>query len=428
MNPIANDPKQLIALLNRMFRAAVDSAQPGNNIAHYLPQRPSGRTIVIGAGKASAAMAKAVEQVWTTGLSGLIITPHGEHPACSQIEIVQASHPVPDVAGIEAAQRILNMMSNLNEDDLVLSLISGGGSSLLTLPGQGISLDDKQRINSALLKSGAAIDEMNCVRKCLSAVKGGRLAAAAYPAKVVTLAISDVPGDDPSVIASGPTVLNNSTREQAQAIINRYKISLPDNVHALLNSDAASTPNANDIRMANLETKVICKPQQSLEAAAIVAKQAGLHPVILGDAIEGEAREVGKVMASIAKQVDKHNQPIKKPAVLISGGETTVTVRTKGGRGGRNAEFLLGFAEASNGWANFYALAADTDGIDGTENNAGVVWSPEVAGKAAELNLKPSTYLDNNDAWSFFNAVDALVTTGPTNTNVNDFRAIIIVE
>jgi len=415
-------------ILNNMFLAAVESAQPKNNIASYLPERPSGRTYIVGAGKASAAMAKAVEQIWVDDISGLIITPYGEHPTCQQIEIVQASHPVPDAAGEAAAQRMLDMVSNLSPNDLVLSLISGGGSSLLSLPGPGISLSDKQQISAALLKSGAAIDEMNCVRKCLSAIKGGRLAAAAYPAKVVTLAISDVPGDDPSVIASGPTALNNTTREQAQAIIDRYKISLPDNVKALLSSEAASTPHSTDERMSTLETHVICRPQQSLEAAAKVAKLAGFHPMILGDAIEGEAREVGKIMAGIAKQVDKHNQPIKKPAVLISGGETTVTVRTKGGRGGRNAEFLLGFAEASLGWNNFYAIAADTDGIDGTEDNAGAVWSPEIAANAAKVNLKMSTYLDNNDAWSFFDAANGIVTTGPTNTNVNDFRAIIIVE
>lgn len=423
---MVSDPTELMALLNNMFKAAVDAALPEKNIAGFLPEKPPGKIIVIGAGKASAAMAKAVEQIWTDGLSGLIVTPHGEHPLCSQIEIVQASHPVPDAAGEAAANRILTMVSNLNENDLVLSLMSGGGSALLSLPGKGITLADKQQINLALLKSGAAIDEMNCVRKHLSAIKGGRLAAAAYPAKVVTLAISDVPGDDPSVIASGPTALNSSTREQALAILNRYKITLPENVEKLLNNDSASTPNANDERMASIETHVICKPQQSLEAAVAIAKQAGLNPLILGDAIEGEAREVGKVMAGIAKQVDRYNQPVAKPAVLISGGETTVTIKAKGGRGGRNAEFLLGFAEAAAGHNNFYAIAADTDGIDGTEENAGVAWSPIVAANATRLSLKVSDYLDRNDAWSYFNAADGLINTGPTHTNVNDFRAVII--
>jgi len=427
MNTNSGDHLQLIALLNDMFDAAVDAALPDNNIAGFLPQKPVGRTIVIGAGKATAAMARAVEQNWTSGISGLIIVPHGDHPQCKQIEIAQASHPVPDAAGEAAAKRMLNMVSNLSEDDLVLSLISGGGSALLSLPGAGITLADKQQINTALLKSGAAIDEMNCVRKHLSALKGGRLAAAAYPARVVTLAISDVPGDDPAVIASGPTVLNTSTREQALSIIDRYKIALPESVEKLLNSDNASTPDVNDVRMSKVETHVICKPQQSLEAAATIAEAAGLHPLILGDAIEGEACEVGKVMAGIAKQVLKYDQPVKKPAVLISGGETTVTIKSKGGRGGRNAEFLLGFADAAAECNHFYALSADTDGIDGTEDNAGVIWSPTIAKKAQSLGLKQSTYLDNNDAWSFFNAANGLVMRGPTRTNVNDFRAIIIV-
>lgn len=427
MNTNSGDQTHLMALLNDMFDAAVDAALPDNKIGGYLPQKPDGRTIIIGAGKATAAMARAVEQIWPSGISGLIIVPHGDHPKCSQIEIVQASHPVPDAAGEAAAKRMLDMVSNLNENDLVLSLISGGGSALLSLPGEGITLADKQQINTALLKSGAAIDEMNCVRKHLSAIKGGRLAAAAYPARVVTLAISDVPGDDPAVIASGPTVLNTSTREQALGIIDRYKIALPESVEKLLNSDNASTPDVNDVRMSKIETHVICKPQQSLEAAAKVAEAAGLHPLILGDAIEGEACEVGKVIAGIAKQVLKYDQPVKKPAVLISGGETTVTIKSKGGRGGRNAEFLLGFAEAAADCDNFYALSADTDGIDGTEQNAGVIWSPGVAKKAQSLDLKPSAYLDNNDAWSFFDAANGLVTRGPTHTNVNDFRAIIIV-
>ncbi len=414
--------------LKDMFSSAVDAALPDKNLVRYLPSRPSGRTIVVGAGKASAAMGQCVEKHWPEKLSGLIVVPYGEHPACNDIEIVQASHPVPDEAAEQAASRIVDLVSNLGENDLVLSLISGGGSSLLSLPGRGISLDDKKQVNAALLKSGAAIDEMNCVRKHLSAIKGGRLAAAAYPAKVVTLAISDVPGDDPSIIASGPTALNNSTREEALAIVERYNIKLPENVKALLNSEHAATPAKDDVRMSTLQTQVICKPQQSLEAAAKVAKQAGLNPLIIGDAIEGEAREVGKVMAGIAKQVLKHDQPIKKPAVLISGGETTVTVKAKGGRGGRNAEFLLGFAEATAGMKNFCAIAADTDGIDGTENNAGMIWTPELAAEAAEKGLKMSSYLDRNDAWSFFNAIDALITTGPTHTNVNDFRAIIITD
>jgi len=420
-------PNSPIQLLTGLFDVAVQAALPAHNIEAFLPEKPKGRAMVVGAGKASAAMAQAVESYWDCISAGLIVVPHGPHPACEQIEIVQARHPVPDAAGEVAAQRMLDLVSELGEDDLVLSLISGGGSALLSLPGMGISLADKQQVNEALLKSGAAIDEMNCVRKHLSGIKGGRLAAAAYPAQMVTLAISDVPGDDMSVIASGPTVPNNSTREQALSIIERYNISLPDNVHKLLTSSAADTPLDTDISMSRLSSHLICKPQQSLESAAAHARKQGINALILGDAIEGEAREVGKVMAGIAKQVHQYDQPIKKPALLISGGETTVTVRKKGGRGGRNAEFLLGFAEAVAGYNNIFALAADTDGIDGTEDNAGVMWSPEIARRASEQELKISTYLDNNDAWSFFNAAGGLITIGATHTNVNDFRAILII-
>lgn len=424
MNPTPNQtPSQL---LSKLFDIAVHAALPQHTIGAFLPKKPKGRMVVIGAGKASAAMAQAVELQMNCELSGIVVVPHGPFPACERIEIVQARHPVPDQAGELAARRILELVSELGADDLALCLISGGGSALLSLPGQGISLADKQQINSTLLKSGAAIDEMNCVRKHLSAIKGGRLAAAAYPAQIVTLAISDVPGDDLSVIASGPTVPNSSTREQALDIINRYSIELPENVRALLMSTAADTPAAADVSMSSASAHLICKPQQSLEAAAAFAKEQGINTVILGDSIEGEAREVGKVMAGIAKQVNKYNQPIEKPALLISGGETTVTVRNKAGRGGRNAEFLLGFAEAISGYSNIYALAADTDGIDGTEANAGVMWNPDVAQRAAESELKIAEYLDNNDAWSFFNAANGLVTTGATYTNVNDFRAILI--
>ncbi|MCL4126061.1 UNVERIFIED_CONTAM: hypothetical protein GTU68_017400 [Idotea baltica] len=413
-------------VLNKLFDAAVTAALPEHHIVDYLPAKPLGRTLVVGAGKASAAMAKALESHWQGDLTGLVVVPHGPHPICQSIEIGQANHPVPDEAGEAYSKRILHMVSNLDATDLVISLISGGGSSLLSLPGMGISLADKQAVNVALLKSGAAIDEMNCVRKHLSAIKGGRLAAAAYPASMVTLAVSDVPGDDLSIIASGPTVPNATTREHALKIIERYNIALPENVAQLLNSDAANTPTVSDKNMSKATAHLICKPQQSLEAAAKHAQELGLHPIILGDAIEGEAREVGKVMAGIALQVSKYDQPVKKPAVLISGGETTVTVRKKGGRGGRNAEFLLGFVESAQTLNNLYAIAADTDGIDGTEDNAGVIWNREVAQAATEQGLNSSTYLDNNDAWSFFNAANGLVMRGPTHTNVNDFRAIII--
>ncbi len=413
-------------LLKDMFTAAVDAALPEKNINQYIPDIPKGTTVVIGAGKASVAMARALEDLWPETLNGLIVTPHGTNLICQNIDVIEASHPVPDAAGANASKRILDLVSNLTADDLVISLISGGGSALLSYPGQGISLEDKQAINQALLKSGAAIDEMNCVRKHLSGIKGGRLAHAAYPAKVVTLAISDVPGDDPSTIASGPTVVNTTTREQAQDIIKRYNITLPDNVNALLNSEHARTPDPTNPSMTSLTTHVICKPQQSLEAAAKVASNAGYNVLILGDAIEGEAREVGKVMAGIAKQVHQYNQPVAAPAVLISGGETTVTIKAKGGRGGRNAECLLGFAEAVVDYDNISGICCDTDGIDGTENNAGVIWSADVYKKAKAQSLKIAPYLDANNAWEFFDKTDALITTGPTHTNVNDFRAVLI--
>ncbi len=413
-------------LLADLFQVAVEAALPHRNISAFLPAPPSGKTIVIGAGKASAAMAHAVEEHWSGELRGLVVVPHGPAPVTKHIELCYASHPVPDDASLLAATRILELVSQSNEDDLVLCLISGGGSSLLSLPGDGISLSDKQSVNTALLKSGAAIDEMNCVRKHLSGIKGGRLAAAAYPAKVVTLAISDVPGDDLSTIASGPTVPDSTTREQALDIVQRYNIDLPANVKNLLQSSAADTPTIDDIRMSTLSTHLISKPQQSLEAAAQLARERGWHPIILGDSIEGEAREVGKVIAAIAKQIDQYDQPVRKPAVLLSGGETTVTVRKKGGRGGRNAEFLLGFAQAVQGANNIFAIAADTDGIDGTEDNAGVLWTPDIAQQAKAQSMKITDYLDNNDAWTFFSALNGLVMSGATHTNVNDFRAVLI--
>ena len=421
----AEDSKQA-RLLAELFQCAVNAALPMSNMAGFLPDAPAGKTVVVGAGKASAAMAEALEAHWHGALSGLVVVPHGPCPSTKHIQICHANHPVPDAASQLAADKMLELVSELNSDDLVLCLMSGGGSSLLSKPGEGITLDDKQAVNQALLKCGAAIDEMNCVRKHLSGIKGGRLAAAAYPASIVTLAISDVPGDDLSIIASGPTVPNNTTRDQALEIVKRYKIQLPDNVMALLSSDAADTPLSSDKEMARVKSHLICKPQQSLEAAAELAKANGLNPIILGDAIEGEAREVGKVMAGIAKQIDQYNQPIPKPALILSGGETTVTVRSKGGRGGRNAEFLLGFAEAMHGYTNIYALAADTDGIDGTENNAGVMWTPEIAQRASDQSLNVATFLDNNDAWRFFDAANGLLISGATHTNVNDFRAILV--
>jgi hydroxypyruvate reductase len=416
-------PKQL---LRQMFDAAVARAMPDKCVPPFLPKPPKGRTIVVGAGKASASMAKAVEDHWLGGeLSGLIVTRYGHRVPCKQIEIVEAAHPVPDLAGREAAERILRMVQGLTADDLVLCLISGGGSALLTLPAPGLTLQDKQAINRALLKSGANIAEMNCVRKHLSAIKGGRLAAACSPAQVVTLTISDVPGDDPAVIASGPTVPDRTTFADAMQILEKYAIREP--VAALDHIRAArdETPKPGDPRLAGAQTHLIAAPQESLEAAAAVARSAGFTPLILGDSLEGEARDVALVHAGIARQVLKHGQPCPAPCVLLSGGETTVTVRGKG-RGGRNVEFLLALAVALGGEPGVYAMAGDTDGVDGTEDNAGALLTPDSLARAAARNVDAKRYLADNDGYSFFSALGDLIVTGPTLTNVNDFRAIVI--
>ena len=370
-------------------------------------------------------MAKAVEDHWSGDLTGLVVTRYGHHAPCKRIEVVEASHPVPDIAGREAAERVLNMAKGLTEDDLVLCLISGGGSALLSLPAPGLTLQDKQAMSRALLKSGANISEMNCVRKHLSAIKGGRLAAACHPAKVVTLTISDVPGDDPAVIASGPTVPDRTTFADAFAILQKYHITEPVSAVEHLRAARDETPKPGDPRLAKIETHLIAAPQESLVAAAEVARAAGIMPVILGDSLEGESRDVALVHAGIASQVARHGQPAPPPCVLLSGGETTVTVRGKG-RGGRNVEFLLALTVALNGHANIFALAGDTDGVDGTEDNAGALVAPDTLARAAKLGLDAKSYLADNDGYSFFSAIGDLVVTGPTLTNVNDFRAILI--
>jgi hydroxypyruvate reductase len=408
-----------------MLEAAIASAQPALCVPPHLPKRPKGRTIVVGGGKASAAMARAVEAAWDGPLEGLVVTQHGYRVACDRIEIVEASHPVPDTAGEAAARRILDLASSAGPDDLVLCLISGGGSALMPLPAAGLTLTDKQAVNRALLRSGATIGEMNCVRKHLSAIKGGRLAAAAAPAEVVTLLISDVPGDSPAVIASGPTVPDPTTFADARAILEKYAIAEPDAAVAHLRAAGEETPKPGDPRLAGGETILVATPQMALEAAASVARRRGVTPVILGDAVEGEAREVAKVHAAIARQVARRGQPSPPPAVLLSGGETTVTVRGKG-RGGRNAEFLLALAVALDGAPGIFALAADTDGIDGTEDNAGAVIAPDSLARAAAAGLNAKALLADNDGYGFFAALDDLVITGPTLTNVNDFRAILI--
>ena len=412
-------------LLERMFTAAVNAAQPGHCIPRFLPPPPTGRTIVIGAGKASAAMAQALERNWPGELSGLVVTRYGYAVPCERIEIVEAAHPVPDAAGREAAARLLEVVRGLSADDLVICLISGGGSSLLPLPGEGVSLEDKQAINRALLKSGATISEMNCVRRHLSAIKGGRLAAACYPARVVNLLISDVPGDNPMDIASGPTVGDPTTCADALEIVRRFQIELPAGARKLLESGAGETVKPGDPRLARVDTRLIATPQMALEAAAKVAALAGFTPVLLGDSIEGEASDVGKVMAGIARQVGTHRQPVAPPCVLLSGGETTVTVKGNG-RGGRNVEFLLSLAVALDGMPNIHAVAGDTDGVDGQEEIAGAFVSPDTLARAWAQGIRPRDSLENNDGHGFFEALGDSLITGPTLTNVNDFRAILI--
>jgi glycerate 2-kinase len=413
------------ALLQSMFAAAIAAAQPSHCIAAHLPATPKGRLIVIGAGKASAEMARAVEQHWTGSLEGLVVTRYGYAVPCQHIEIVEAAHPVPDQAGLIVARRILNKVQGLSADDTVLCLISGGGSSLLPLPLDGITLEDKQAVNRELLKSGASISEMNCVRRHLSAIKGGRLAAACYPAKVVTLLISDVPGDQACDIASGPTVGDASSCADALAIVKRYGIDLPDNVREVLASGRGESVKPDDARLERIETHMIATPQMALEAAAQVAEAAGFSAYILGDSVEGEARDVGKVMAAMAIQVARRGQPFHTPCVLLSGGETTVTIRGDG-RGGRNVEFLLSLGVALQGEPGIHALAGDTDGVDGIEEIAGAYLSPDTLERAWARGIKPKDSLDRNDGHGFFQALGDSVVTGPTLTNVNDFRAILI--
>ena len=424
--------------LRHLYDVAVRNALPIEGLARHLPKPPKGRTLVLGAGKAGGSMAQALEALWPQDapLSGLVVTRYAHIPPrpeglAQRLEVVEAAHPVPDAAGLAAAERILALTEGLTADDLVICLISGGGSSLLTLPAEGIDLAEKQRINKALLESGAAIGEMNCVRKHLSRIKGGRLAAACHPAKVVTLTISDVPGDDPSVIASGPTVPDASTCADALAILDRYQIGIPESVRAALQAGELETPKPGDARFEGHEVHLIATPQQSLEAAAAAARAAGIAVHVLSDEMEGESREVGKVHAALARAVARHDQPFARPCVILSGGETTVTIRPRQpgaakGRGGRAGEFCLGLAQALQGQEKVWALAADTDGIDGVEDNAGARVSPCTLKRAAEQNLRISDHLDRNDAYGYFSALGDLVITGPTHTNVNDFRAILI--
>ena len=418
------DPR---ALLRELFDTAIAAAHPAQTLARHLPRVHGGRTIVIGAGKAAGAMAEVVEAHWKDEqVDGLVVAPYGYGANCQRIEVVEAAHPVPDDAGERVARRVLELVSDLSEADRVIFLLSGGGSALLALPAEGISLDDKRALNKALLKSGAAIDEMNCVRKHLSAIKGGRLARACWPASVYTYAISDVPGDEATVIASGPTVGDPTTSADALAILKRYGIDTPAHIRAWLEDPRSETVKPGADCLSRSYFTLIATPQQALDAAAAKARAAGLEVLILGD-LEGESRDVAKVHAGIARQVRKHGQPLAAPCLLLSGGETTVTVRGKG-RGGRNAEFLLSLTAALKGEPGIWALAGDTDGIDGMENNAGALMSPCSYQRALAAGLNPLHELDDNNGYGFFAELDDLVVTGPTRTNVNDFRAILILE
>ena len=438
------DPR---GFLRALFDAAVAQAVPGEAVAAFLPAPPKGRTLVLGAGKAGGSMAAAVNALWpkSAPLSGLVVTRYDYVPpayralqqqGAARIEVVEAAHPVPDDAGRRAAQRIAELTQGLTPDDLVLCLVSGGASSLLAMPAEGVSLEQKQAINKALLKSGAAIDEMNCVRKHLSAIKGGRLAARCAPAQVVTLLISDVPGDAPEVIGSGPTVPDTSTCADALRILARYGISVPAAARAGLESGAFETPKPGDVRFDGHRVHMIATPLQSLEAAATLARSAGIGVHVLSDEMEGESREVGKVHAALARHVARHGAPFAKPCVILSGGETTVTVKPKGdgprgpgtrpGQGGRATEFLLGCAIALQGEPGVHVLAADTDGIDGVEDNAGAIVTPSTLARAQAAGLKAQEYLDANDAYNFFAPLGDLVVPGPTFTNVNDFRALLV--
>jgi glycerate 2-kinase len=448
-----SDPRlQPREFLMQLFEAAVKRALPLHNTAEYLPTPPKngGRTIVLGAGKAAAAMAQTVEMFWPddASLTGLVVTryhhvpnrPDALHGKAQRIEIVEAAHPVPDAAGMLAAERILNLIQGLTANDLVICLISGGGSALLSLPIEGLSFADKQRINQELLNCGAPISEMNCVRKHLSRIKGGRLAAACSPAKVVTLTISDVPGDEPSIIASGPTVPDETTSAQALAILKRYNIDVPTFIAEALAAGDLETPKPGDSIFSGNTVHMTATPQQSLEAAAKLAQEAGLNAYILSDDLEGESREVGKVHAALAKSATKAaakksesniGQTFVPPCVILSGGETTVTIRptqpgAARGRGGRAGEFCMGLAQSLHGTDGVYALAADTDGIDGVEDNAGAYVAPDTLMRAEKLGIKINDHLDRNDAYGYFDKLGDLVVTGPTFTNVNDFRAILI--
>lgn len=412
-------------LLKRMFQAAVDAAMPQHCVPAHLPPKPAGRIVVVGVGKSAAAMAQAVEAAWGTDLEGLVITRYGHCVPTQKIEVIEAAHPVPDQNGVEGARKIFQQVQGLTDNDLVLCLISGGGSSLFTFPPEGIALAELADINQQLLKSGAAITDMNTVRKNLSQSSGGRLAAAAYPAQVVSLIISDVPGDNLAAIASGPTVGDTADAQAALNIIRKYDLNVPNHLVDYLKRDPNPVIRPEDPRLSRTQNVLIATPQMSLEAAAKVASGHGYTPLILGNALEGEAKEVGMVHAGIVKQILGYSQPVPPPCVILSGGETTVTVRGTG-KGGRNSTFLLALALGLGDLPGVYSIACDTDGIDGSEDNAGAYLTPDVLQRGQKQGLNASQFLENNDSYSFFKELDLLIETGPTLTNVNDFRAILV--
>lgn len=413
-------------LFKAMFNAAVSAADPARVMRDFLPEKPKGRTIIIGAGKASAQMAAAFEAVWDGPLEGVVVTRYGYGTPCQHIEVLEAAHPLPDQAGFVATQRLFAAVDGLTADDLVVALISGGGSALLPSPPPGMSLDDEIAINEALLACGAPIAAMNTLRKHLSDIKGGRLALAAYPAKVVTLVVSDIPGDNPAFVASGPTVADRASRREALDIVDAYRLQLPEAAMRHLQSAQADAPSPDDPRLANHEVHVIASAARSLEAAAHEAGQHGIKAVILSDAIEGEARDVGSVHAAIAREIAVHDRPFAKPVVLLSGGETTVTLRDKSGVGGRNTEFLLALALAIEGVEGIYAFAADSDGIDGKGDNAGAFADWRSATQMRQAGIDPRAALARNDAATAFAAINSLFSPGPTGTNVNDIRAVLV--
>lgn len=412
-------------LLTRMFDAAIEAADLLASLKVHLPAKPKGRTVVIGAGKGAAQMAAAFEQLWDGPITGVVVTRYGYAAPCKHVTVLEASHPVPDDAGLAATDALFAAVEGLSADDLVVALICGGGSSLLPAPPEGLILADEQALNEALLASGAPIGAMNAIRKHCSLIKGGRLAKAAFPARVVSLVVSDVPGDDPAQVASGPTVPNGVTLEDALALIESLRIKLPAAITQHLSKELARAPSPDDKVFAGNDVTVVASAGISLAAAALVAESAGYSVAILSDAIEGEARDIGLMHAAIAKQVEAENAPFSKPVIILSGGETTVTLRAKG-RGGRNTEFLLSFANAIEGMRNITALAADTDGIDGSEDNAGAFADGQSSARIRAGGVDPKAALSENDAWGAFDAAGDLFVPGPTGTNVNDFRAIII--